>query len=96
MKCSKGCLATPPPFYGSGWSVLASGITASYGRAPNYSHYEYRIITQGVSDRTVGEWTHQDSWTELTDPGTYRIQIRPIISEVVPGAPSDKKTVVVS
>lgn len=88
MKLNKGCLATPPPFYSGSWSVDASGVTATYGRAPNYSGYQYRI--------NKGPWLASSDWTELTDPGTYIVQIRPIISEVMYGAKSDKKTVVVA
>lgn len=88
MKIRKGGLATPPPFRSTSWSVNASGITATYGRAPNYSGYQFRI--------NKGPWLASSAWTTLVTPGTYIIQIRPIVSEVMPGAKSDKKSVVVS
>lgn len=101
MKLLKGRLATPPPFRSEDWSVDAEGITASYSRAPNYTGYQFRITTfvldedEIVVDRIVGPWLPSSSFTELTDAGTYVVEIRPLLNGVVPGAISDKKEVVV-
>lgn len=85
--CSR--LATPPPFKQAEWSVDASAITATYRYSDNgYTGYQFRI--------NKGEWQDSASWTELTDPGTYNIQIRPIILDLVHGSQSDTKQVVVS